>query len=219
MTPTSTATLGPGSYPNGTTLRTTAQGQSPTWSDHVRYATGGRHERRLGDRNRPLDYGRRPHLGAGASAPGLGSGWMAATTWLRFRPPSQSRTPATATATQTPGGTIPSRTPTRPAGGFIAGDTVRTTTRVNLRSGPTTASTVLPKSLQKSLGRGEVDLNDPATTLALLQLNAVIGVKGSFDGQKRLTAVGINCALCHSVVDNSFAPESDTGLMAGQIET
>src|SRR5438094_7368262 len=64
----------------------------------------------------------------------------------------------------------------------------------------------LPKSLQKSLGRGEVDLNDPATTLALLQLNSVIGVKGFFDGQKRLTAVGINCALCHSVVDNSFAP-------------
>ena len=54
-----------------------------------------------------------------------------------------TRTPAPATATQTPGGAIPSRTPTRPAGGFIAGDTVRTTTRVNLRSGPTTASTVL----------------------------------------------------------------------------
>src|SRR5437762_2536096 len=64
----------------------------------------------------------------------------------------------------------------------------------------------LPKSLQKSLERGEVDLNDPATTLALLQLNSVIGVKGFFDGQTRLTAVGINCALCHSVVDNSFAP-------------
>src|SRR5438094_6501976 len=64
----------------------------------------------------------------------------------------------------------------------------------------------LPKSLQKSLERGEVDLNDPATTLALLQLNSVVGVKGFFDGQKRLTAVGINCALCHSVVDNTFAP-------------
>jgi hypothetical protein len=64
----------------------------------------------------------------------------------------------------------------------------------------------LPKSLQKSLGRGEVDLNDPATTLALLQLDAVIGVKGFFDGQKRLTAVGIQCALCHSTVNDSFAP-------------
>jgi hypothetical protein len=64
----------------------------------------------------------------------------------------------------------------------------------------------LPKSLQESLGRGEVDLNDPATTLVLLQLNAVIGVQGTFDGEKRLTTVGINCALCHSVVDDSFAP-------------
>ena len=64
----------------------------------------------------------------------------------------------------------------------------------------------LPKSLQKTLARGEVDLKDPATTLALLQLNSVIGVKGFFDEQKRLTAVGINCALCHSIVDNSFAP-------------
>jgi mono/diheme cytochrome c family protein len=64
----------------------------------------------------------------------------------------------------------------------------------------------LPRSLQESLARGEVDLNNPATTLALLQLNSVVGVKGVFDERQRLTSIGINCALCHSTVDNSFAP-------------
>jgi mono/diheme cytochrome c family protein len=51
-----------------------------------------------------------------------------------------------------------------------------------------------------------VDLNAPATTLALLQLNAVVGVTGFFDQQHRLASMGIQCALCHSTVDNSFAP-------------
>jgi hypothetical protein len=48
-------------------------------------------------------------------------------------------------------------------------------------------------------------LDDPATTLALLKLNAVVGVKGVFDGDK-LRSIGITCALCHSRVDDSFAP-------------
>src|SRR5215469_14228906 len=64
----------------------------------------------------------------------------------------------------------------------------------------------LPAALKQQLAAGKVDLNSPATTLALLQLNAVVGVKGVFDQQKRLTSMGINCALCHSTVDNSFAP-------------
>ncbi|MHB9131654.1 MAG: hypothetical protein ACYDBB_11270 [Armatimonadota bacterium] len=65
----------------------------------------------------------------------------------------------------------------------------------------------LPRSLQTDLKRGRVNLNDPATTLALLKLNAVVGVKGFFtpDG-KRLRSVGITCAICHATVDNSFAP-------------
>ncbi|HEY8925525.1 MAG TPA: c-type cytochrome, partial [Polyangia bacterium] len=49
----------------------------------------------------------------------------------------------------------------------------------------------------------------PATTVTLLKLNAVVGVKGtvsSVDGVDTLTAVGITCALCHSTVDDSFAP-------------
>jgi cytochrome c peroxidase len=64
----------------------------------------------------------------------------------------------------------------------------------------------LPSTLKQELAAGQVDLNAPATTLALLQLNAVVGVTGFFDQQKRLTSMGIQCALCHSTVDNSFAP-------------
>lgn len=54
-----------------------------------------------------------------------------------------------------------------------------------------------------------VDLNDPATTLALIGLNAVVGIQGtieSIDGINRLTRVGITCALCHSNVDDSVIP-------------
>jgi hypothetical protein len=49
------------------------------------------------------------------------------------------------------------------------------------------------------------DLNSPATTVELIRLNAVVGVVGQVEGG-RLRQVGITCALCHSVVDNSVAP-------------
>jgi len=64
----------------------------------------------------------------------------------------------------------------------------------------------LPKSLRKQLKRGRVDLDSPATTLALLKLDAVIGVKGDLDSNGQLRAMGITCALCHTQVDNSLAP-------------
>ena len=64
----------------------------------------------------------------------------------------------------------------------------------------------LPASLIDQLKAGQVDLDDPATTLALLKLNAVVGVKGFFNHQGTLRAVGIQCAICHSTVDNSLAP-------------
>jgi len=64
----------------------------------------------------------------------------------------------------------------------------------------------LPSAVIAALQAGKVDLNDPAVTLDLLRLNAVVGVKGSFNDFKQLTEVGITCALCHSSVDNSFAP-------------
>ena len=64
----------------------------------------------------------------------------------------------------------------------------------------------LPPSVQQGILDGTVNLNDPATTLALLKLNAVVGVKGFFDSDGNLSSVGIECALCHSTVDNSLAP-------------
>jgi hypothetical protein len=65
----------------------------------------------------------------------------------------------------------------------------------------------LPPDVAEGIAKGEVDLDDPATTLSLLKLDAVIGVKGFFDASgSRLTSVGVTCALCHSTVDDSFAP-------------
>lgn len=64
----------------------------------------------------------------------------------------------------------------------------------------------LPPSLIAALKQGKVNLNDPATTLALLKLNSVVGVTGFFNEQGTLRSVGIQCALCHSTVDNSFSP-------------
>jgi cytochrome c5 len=64
----------------------------------------------------------------------------------------------------------------------------------------------LPAEVVAGIRSGAVKLDDPATTLALLKLNAVVGVKGNFNESGRLTSVGITCASCHSTVDNSFAP-------------
>lgn len=64
----------------------------------------------------------------------------------------------------------------------------------------------IPAAVAQQMKAGKVDLKDPATTLALLKLDAVVGVKGTFDTGGKLTAVGIRCSLCHSTVDNSFAP-------------
>jgi len=64
----------------------------------------------------------------------------------------------------------------------------------------------LPESLQEQIQQGKVNLDDPATTLALLKLNAVVGLTGFFNPDGTLRSMGIQCALCHSTVDNSFAP-------------
>ncbi len=63
----------------------------------------------------------------------------------------------------------------------------------------------LPKKLITQLKKGEVDLEDPATTLALLKLDSVVGVTGFFNSNGKLVSMGIQCALCHSTVDDSFA--------------
>ncbi|HKU72861.1 MAG TPA: hypothetical protein VJR02_02985 [Pyrinomonadaceae bacterium] len=63
----------------------------------------------------------------------------------------------------------------------------------------------LPQPLINRLKQGKVNLDDPATTVALLRLNAVVGLQGFFAGDD-LNSIGITCALCHSTVDDSFAP-------------
>jgi mono/diheme cytochrome c family protein len=71
-------------------------------------------------------------------------------------------------------------------------------------------ATAIPAAVVAGIQDGSVSLNDPQTTLALISLNAVVGVKGEVrkgaDGKLHLDRVGITCALCHSTVDNSFAP-------------
>jgi cytochrome c peroxidase len=64
----------------------------------------------------------------------------------------------------------------------------------------------LPSILLEVLKTRAVDLDKVETTVELLRANAVVGVTGFFDpASKRMTAIGIQCALCHSTVDDSFA--------------
>src|SRR5713101_3182014 len=64
----------------------------------------------------------------------------------------------------------------------------------------------IPAPLQEQLKAGQVNLDDPATTLALLKLNAVVGVTGFFNGDGSIKSIGIQCAFCHSNVDDALAP-------------
>jgi hypothetical protein len=64
----------------------------------------------------------------------------------------------------------------------------------------------VPAAVANAIKAGKVDLEDPANTLLLLRANAVVGVTGFFDKAGRLTSIGIQCALCHSTVDNAFMP-------------
>jgi hypothetical protein len=67
----------------------------------------------------------------------------------------------------------------------------------------------LPAAVKSAIAAGAVDLNDPATTVTLLKLGAVVGLRGTVEtvnGRDTLTKLGVTCALCHSTVDNSFAP-------------
>ena len=81
---------------------------------------------------------------------------------------------------------------------------------------PTTALSVglkvdaeaLPPAVVSGIQNGSISLTDPATTIALIKLDAVLGVKGTVqnvNGTGTLVRVGFTCALCHSTVDNSFA--------------
>jgi len=87
-------------------------------------------------------------------------------------------------------------------GGFGTGVSPNTALAVGLK----VDADALPPEIVAGIQSGTIDLNDPATTLALLKLNAVVGVKGNFDTKGSLQSIGVTCASCHSTVDNSFAP-------------
>jgi hypothetical protein len=80
------------------------------------------------------------------------------------------------------------------------------TPRAALALGLKIDSEAIPPDVAAAIQQGTIDLDDPATTLALLRLDAVVGVTGFFSGDDTLSSVGIQCALCHSEVDDSFAP-------------
>jgi mono/diheme cytochrome c family protein len=96
-------------------------------------------------------------------------------------------------------------------------DVLRMNEPITAAVDPTTALSVglkvdadaLPPAIVAGIQNGSIDLHSPATTIALLKLDAVVGIKGtvtSVNGVDTLTRVGITCALCHSTVDDSFAP-------------
>jgi mono/diheme cytochrome c family protein len=96
-------------------------------------------------------------------------------------------------------------------------DTLHMNTVVGTAVDPTTALSVglkvdseaLPAAVVQGIQNGSISLTSPDTTVALLKLDAVVGLKGTVapvNGKDTLTHLGITCALCHSTVDNSFAP-------------
>jgi hypothetical protein len=87
-------------------------------------------------------------------------------------------------------------------GGVGPGVSPRTALAVGLK----VDADALPPAVVSGIKSGAINLNDPATTLALLQLDAVVGVTGRFSPSKKIVSLGIQCAFCHSTVDDSFAP-------------
>lgn len=63
---------------------------------------------------------------------------------------------------------------------------------------------VLPNFMKKQIKEGKL-LDDTDATLALIKLNAVVGVVGNFE-EGKLKSIGLTCAVCHSTVD------SETGI-------
>ena len=87
-------------------------------------------------------------------------------------------------------------------GGVGAGVSPKTALAVGLK----VDMDALPADLVEKIKRGQVNLDDPAITLALIKLNSVLGIQGQFNQDGSLKAMGITCALCHSTVDNAFTP-------------
>jgi hypothetical protein len=87
-------------------------------------------------------------------------------------------------------------------GGVGAGVSPKTALAVGLK----VDMDALPASLVTQLKEGKVNLDDPATTLALIKLNAVVGVVGQFNQDGSMKSMGISCGICHSTVDDAFMP-------------
>lgn len=96
-------------------------------------------------------------------------------------------------------------------------DTLRLHEVISAAVDPVTALSVglkvdaeaLPPAVVQGIVDGSISLTSPATTITLLKLNAVVGLKGTVttvNGVDTLTRVGTTCALCHSTVDDSFRP-------------
>ncbi|MGH8432831.1 MAG: hypothetical protein ACREUF_20780, partial [Solimonas sp.] len=64
----------------------------------------------------------------------------------------------------------------------------------------------VPADLAAQIKAGRVDMNDPASTVALLKANAVVGVTVFLNPDGSAKSMGVQCAICHSTVDDSFAP-------------
>src|SRR5688572_17736218 len=75
-----------------------------------------------------------------------------------------------------------------------------------LRVGLKVDAEALSPSTLGAIRRNRINLNDPAVTLALLDADAVLGLSAKRARNGGLRSVGIQCALCHSTVDDSVAP-------------
>ena len=92
-------------------------------------------------------------------------------------------------------------------------DTLHMNTVVQSAVDPTTALSVglkvdadtLPPEVLQAIQAGQVDMHSPATTVTLLKLGAVVGVKATVDANNNITRLGVTCALCHSTVDDRIA--------------
>ncbi len=87
-------------------------------------------------------------------------------------------------------------------GGVGGGVSPKTALSVGLK----VDAAALPAAVVDGIKKGKVDLDDPATTLTLIKLNAVVGVQGKLNADGSLKSIGLTCAVCHSTVDDSFAP-------------
>jgi hypothetical protein len=91
-------------------------------------------------------------------------------------------------------------------GGRFGGVGFGLSPRTALALGLKVDSLAIPPDVATAIRAGKVNLDDPAVTMALLKLRAVVGVTGFFKSNGSLQSVGIQCALCHSTVDDSLAP-------------